>query len=106
MLDRLGYSNTIIKVGDGTIGWKEQSPFDAIIVSAATPEVPQNLIGQLREGGVCVLPLGEEPSQQLCRICRIKEGSKKERLGPCRFVKLIEGRHMKSPERNTIPGKY
>jgi protein-L-isoaspartate(D-aspartate) O-methyltransferase len=97
ILDRLGYSNTIIKVGDGTHGWKEESPFDAILVTAASPEVPLNLLGQLVEGGILMLPVGEEPSQQLCRIRRLREGYKRENLGPCRFVKLVKSRHGTSP---------
>ena len=99
VLDRLGHSNTFIKVGDGTSGWKEQSPFDAIVVTAATSDVPLSLLEQIRDGGVLVIPVGEEPAQELYRIRRMKEGFKKESLGPCRFVKLVAGRHGRSHKR-------
>jgi len=88
-LDALGYFTVAIRVGDGTLGWSEEAPFDAIVVSAGTPRVPRPLIGQLRDGGRLVFPIGEEELQTLVRIR--KEGTRlhEEYFGDCRFVKLV-----------------
>ena len=90
ILDRLNYSNVVIRVGDGTIGWPEEAPFDAIIVTAAAPRIPPAYIEQLSPGGRLVIPVGGELSQELLRVTRAEDGSlKEEDLGGCRFVKLI-----------------
>jgi protein-L-isoaspartate(D-aspartate) O-methyltransferase len=88
-LDRLGYFNVAIRVGDGTLGWSDEAPFDAILVTAGTPQVPRPLIGQLPDGGRVVFPIGEEELQTLVRIR--KEGTRlcEEYFGDCRFVKLV-----------------
>lgn len=91
-LESLGYYNVLLKVGDGTIGWSEHAPFDAILVTAAAPRIPRPLVDQLKSGGRLVLPLGAEEVQTLVRIVRDQEGIHEEALGDCRFVKLI-GRH-------------
>jgi protein-L-isoaspartate(D-aspartate) O-methyltransferase len=91
-LESLGRYNVLIKVGDGTIGWSEHAPYDAILVAAAAPQLPRPLLEQLRVGGRLVVPLGPEESQTLMRIRRGEEGFNEEALGECRFVKLI-GRH-------------
>jgi protein-L-isoaspartate(D-aspartate) O-methyltransferase len=91
-LESLGYFNVLIKVGDGTIGWSEHAPFDAMVVTAAAPRVPRPLLDQLKVGGRLVLPLGSEEAQTLTRIVRDEDGFHEETLGDCRFVKLI-GRH-------------
>jgi protein-L-isoaspartate(D-aspartate) O-methyltransferase len=91
-LESLGYYNVLIKVGDGTIGWSEHAPYDAILVTAGTPQVPRPLLDQLKLGGRLVVPLGPEDTQMLVRIRRDEEGFHEEALGECRFVKLI-GRH-------------
>jgi len=91
-LESLGRYNVLIKVGDGTIGWSEHAPYDAILVAAAAPQLPRPLLEQLRVGGRLVVPLGPEDSQTLMRIRRGEEGFHEEALGECRFVKLI-GRH-------------
>ena len=91
-LESLGYYNVLIKVGDGTIGWSEHAPYDAILVTAAAPQVPRPLLDQLKLGGRLVAPLGPEDTQMLMRIRRDEEGFHEEALGECRFVKLI-GRH-------------
>jgi protein-L-isoaspartate(D-aspartate) O-methyltransferase len=88
-LDRLGYQRVAMKVFDGTYGWKDAGPFDAIIVTAAAPEVPQSLIEQLKEGGRLVVPVGERYSQVLLRIFRTPEGVRRETHIPCVFVPLI-----------------
>ena len=91
-LESLGRYNVLMKVGDGTIGWSEHAPYDAILVAAAAPQLPRPLLEQLRVGGRLVVPLGPEESQTLMRIRRGEDGFHEEALGECRFVKLI-GRH-------------
>jgi protein-L-isoaspartate(D-aspartate) O-methyltransferase len=91
-LESLGYFNVLIKIGDGTIGWSEHAPFDAVVVTAAAPRVPRPLLDQLKVGGRLVLPLGSEEVQALKRIVKDEDGFHEETLGDCRFVKLI-GRH-------------
>ncbi len=88
-LDRLGYRSVAIKVYDGTYGWKEMSPFDAILVTAGAPEIPQPLIEQLKEGGRMLVPVGERYSQQLLKIVKTPAGIAAERSIPCVFVPLI-----------------
>ena len=89
VLDRLGYQRVAMKVYDGTYGWKEMGPFDAIIVTAAAPEVPQALVEQLKEGGRMVVPVGERYSQVLLKLIRTAEGVRRETHIPCVFVPLI-----------------
>jgi protein-L-isoaspartate(D-aspartate) O-methyltransferase len=91
-LESLGYYNVLIKVGDGTIGWSEHAPYDAIVVTAGAPEIPRPLLDQLKLGGRLVMPLGPEEAQMLVRVRRDEDGFHEEALGECRFVKLI-GRH-------------
>lgn len=88
-LDELGYLNIVLKVGDGTGGWKEEAPFDGIIVTAGSPEVPQPLVDQLAMGGRLVIPVGDRYSQDLLKIARVKEGITRTNLGGCRFVNLV-----------------
>jgi protein-L-isoaspartate(D-aspartate) O-methyltransferase len=92
LLDELGYLNVVLKVGDGTLGWKEHSPFDAIMVTAGSPDVPQPLVDQLAVDGRLVIPVGDRFSQTLLKVVRVKEGVKKIDLGGCRFVNLV-GQH-------------
>lgn len=92
VLDDLHCSNVIIKVGDGTLGWAEEAPFDAIIVAAGSPSVPPAYIEQLSDGGRLVMPVGDEDWQRLVRITKRGGGASTEVLGECRFVKLV-GRH-------------
>jgi protein-L-isoaspartate(D-aspartate) O-methyltransferase len=89
ILLNLGYKNISFKLGDGSLGWKEVAPFDAIIVTAAAPQIPPPLIEQLIEGGRIVIPVGDVYSQVL--IKGIKRGEKlyTETLEPVRFVKLV-----------------
>jgi protein-L-isoaspartate(D-aspartate) O-methyltransferase len=89
LLYELGYFNVEIKIFDGTFGWMEESPFDAIIVTAGSPDIPQPLIDQLAMGGRLVIPVGDVFVQDLFRVTKTEEGIKKEDLGGCRFVKLI-----------------
>jgi protein-L-isoaspartate(D-aspartate) O-methyltransferase len=88
-LARLGYLNVKISVGDGSAGLPENAPFDAIIVSAAAPQVPQALFEQLREGGRMVIPVGPSQSQELQLVRKRNGSSEITRLEACRFVPLI-----------------
>jgi len=89
ILDELKYYNVAIQAGDGTIGWPEHAPFDAIVVTAGSPWVPQPLLDQLAMDGRLIIPLGDEKSQQLKRVRSTPSGLKEEDLGECRFVKLV-----------------
>jgi len=89
LLYELGYFNVEIKIFDGTHGWMEEAPFDAIIVTAGAPDIPQPLLDQLAIDGRLVIPVGDAYAQDLMRMTKTKEGMKKEDLGGCRFVKLI-----------------
>jgi protein-L-isoaspartate(D-aspartate) O-methyltransferase len=89
MLYSLGYKNIQIRVGDGTLGWPEEMPFDAIIVTAGAPKVPRPLTEQLALGGRLVIPVGDVWSQTLTCVRQTKEGLKFEYHGGCRFVRLI-----------------
>ena len=91
-LDRLGYKRVAIKIYDGTYGWKEMAPFDAIIVTAGSPDIPAPLVEQLKEGGRMVIPVGDRYGQQLITVVRTAEGMVTSRSIPCVFVPLI-GNH-------------
>ena len=89
LIYELGYFNVEIKIFDGTYGWAEEGPFEAIMVTAGAPDIPQALLDQLTIGGRLVIPVGDAFVQDLIRITKTKDGIKKEDLGGCRFVKLI-----------------
>ena len=92
VLDSLNYFNVAIRVGDGSYGWKEESPFDGIIVTAGAPDIPKPLLEQLRIGGRLVIPVGDRYTQTLMRITRLSQDLKElkqEDLGACRFVSLV-----------------
>ncbi len=89
VLNRMGYFNVTVKIGDGTYGWPEKAPFDGIIVSAGAPEIPEVLKGQLAVGGRLVIPVGSASVQNLFRVTHTKKGFVSENLGGCTFVKLI-----------------
>lgn len=95
VLDVLKDYNVAIRVGDGTYGWREESPFEAIMVTAGAPRIPRLLIEQLAVGGRLVVPVGSRNSQALLKLTRMSEDPedlKQEDLGGCRFVDLI-GEH-------------
>lgn len=71
-LEKLGYYSIAIRIGDGTLGWNEYAPYDRIIVTAGAPEIPENLIGQLAEGGRMIIPVGDSDRQQLQIIDKIE----------------------------------
>src|SRR5690606_26278258 len=89
-LEALGYDNVHVRCGDGTLGWPEEAPFDAIVVTAGGPAVPRSLREQLAQGGRLVIPVGVERVQRLLRIRRTDEDRyDEEDLGPVLFVPLI-----------------
>ena len=90
-LHRLAYRNVKIRVGDGSQGWPEHAPFDAILVSAAASEMPPALFAQLREGGRLMLPFGPPFSQELQLIRKVGGRPEVKILEGCRFVPLVEG---------------
>ena len=88
-LQRLGYKNVHLKVGDGYDGWPEEAPFDSIIVTCAPEKVPHPLVAQLKEGGRMVIPVGERFAQQLYLLEK-KNGRLKESVTlPVRFVPMV-----------------
>jgi len=89
ILDSLGYRNIEIRIANGTYGWKEESPFNGIIVTAGAPDIPETLIEQLVEGGRLVIPVGDRWSQRLIKVTRIHEGVIKESITGCIFVPLL-----------------
>ena len=91
LLRTLGYGNVRTKLGDGYAGWPEHAPFDAIVVTAAPPEVPAVLQEQLAVGGRLVVPVGTG-DQELLVIERTADGFTERRLMPVRFVPMVRGR--------------
>ncbi len=85
----LYYDTVHVRTGDGTLGWPEEAPFDRIIITAASPRVPEPLIEQLALNGILVMPIGSRFSQQLLKITRTENGLKEEYHTPCVFVPLI-----------------
>lgn len=92
LFDTLKYHNIVTRYSDGTQGWKAESPFDAIIVTAGGQQIPPPLIDQLAVGGRLVIPVGGTMSQELIKVEKTTDGIKTYSLGGCRFVKLI-GQH-------------
>ena len=87
---RLGFRNISYKLADGTEGWPSYAPFDAILVAAGGPEIPEPLVAQLEIGGRMVIPVGEDKERQmLVRVTRKEKGYSTENCGPCAFVPLI-----------------
>ena len=87
-LQTLGYRNVLIDVGDGSLGWPDHAPFDAVVVGSAAPCLPRPLLSQLIPGGRLVLPMGEEDLQTLVKVSKEPAGLREEYFGECRFVKL------------------
>jgi protein-L-isoaspartate(D-aspartate) O-methyltransferase len=88
-LHELGYTNILFKSYDGTLGWEEWAPYDAIIITAGAPAVPEPLLNQLADGGKMVVPVGDKSGQTLMKIVRRKDSYDRKSLGSCRFVDLI-----------------
>jgi protein-L-isoaspartate(D-aspartate) O-methyltransferase len=89
ILDSVGAYNVLVKVGDGTLGWRDEAPFNAVIVTAAAPAIPEPLIEQLAVGGRLVVPVGDAHSQVLRKGQKAEDGMHWSELGNCVFVKLI-----------------
>ena len=89
VLDKLGYSNVEVHVAGKTLGWSEGAPYDAIIVSAGAPNVPQALLEQLAWNGRLVIPVGSRWQQDLLRVTKLRKGNNIQSLGGCYFVPLI-----------------
>ena len=92
MLNSLGISNVFLRCGDGSEGWAEHAPFDAIVVTAAMPGVPSSLLSQLKPDGRFIAPIGEDELQTLVRIGRTSGHWREEYFGECRFVRMT-GKH-------------
>ncbi len=91
-LDRLRCINVVCKIDDGTIGWQEYAPYDAVIITAASPEIPSPLVDQLGDGGNMVIPVGDRFSQDLVVIRKRQGKITRQVIEQVRFVGLI-GRH-------------
>jgi protein-L-isoaspartate(D-aspartate) O-methyltransferase len=90
VLDECGFGKVNIRLADGTQGWQEMAPFDAILVTAGAPEVPQHYLDQLVVGGRLIIPVGDQESQLLLRVTRTGENEYlEEKMLGCRFVPLI-----------------
>lgn len=92
ILARLGYSNVILAVGDGSQGLPRAAPFNAIVVSAAAPSIPPPLLDQLKDGGRMVIPVGSRPLQELQLVRKRDHDSVVSVIGTCCFVRLV-GKH-------------
>jgi protein-L-isoaspartate(D-aspartate) O-methyltransferase len=90
-LHKLGYANVTVIVGDGNFGWPSAAPYEAIIVTAVAPRVPQALVDQLAEGGRLVLPVGVGDEQHLLRLRKVEGNVVQEDLGRVQFVPLVGG---------------
>lgn len=87
LLDSLGYKDVHVRAGDGYLGWPEEAPFDAVIVTAAAPYIPEPLVEQMKVGGRMVIPVGEN-SQDLLLIVKEDEGFTRKSVIPVRFVPM------------------
>jgi len=88
-LSEAGYKNVMVKIGDGYLGWKEYSPFDAIIVTCSPTHIPEPLKDQLAEGGKMVIPVGENHSQELVLLTKEKGEIKRKKIIPVLFVPMF-----------------
>jgi len=89
ILENLGYHNIEIHLAEETLGWKRGAPYNAIIVTAGAPSVPDDLVSQLVIGGRMIIPVGSRYIQELCKVTRRKDRNVVKNLGGCRFVSLI-----------------
>jgi protein-L-isoaspartate(D-aspartate) O-methyltransferase len=89
ILDGLGLTNIRYRIGDGTLGWAEEAPFDRVLITACAPAVPPGLFAQVVEGGLVIAPLGTEDEQHLTVVRKQGGLPATRQLIPCRFVKLI-----------------
>ncbi|MFH0821965.1 MAG: protein-L-isoaspartate(D-aspartate) O-methyltransferase [Pseudomonadota bacterium] len=92
IISQCGYDNITFLLGDGTEGWRQDAPYDGIMVTAGAPKIPETLVAQLIEGGRLVVPVGDRVSQTLKRVTMTTKGPITEDFTGCRFVDLI-GKH-------------
>ena len=97
ILNGLGYTNIVIESAGETLGCPARGPYDAIIVTAAAPGLPESLLAQLAPGGRMVIPVGNLEQQELVQVLRTGEGISVRMLGPCRFVPLLGPEGFPSP---------
>jgi protein-L-isoaspartate(D-aspartate) O-methyltransferase len=90
LLKTLGYKNVLVKIGDGYQGWKEYSPFDAIIVTCAPTHIPAPLVRQLADGGKLIIPVGERENQQLVILAKDGDKLRQQSVLPVRFVPMVD----------------
>ncbi len=81
--------NIVMRVGDGSLGWKEAAPFDRILISCVSPEIPKNLVNQLAPNGILVMPCSKKGEQHLLRITKQGNQYQTEDLGECCFVRMV-----------------
>jgi protein-L-isoaspartate(D-aspartate) O-methyltransferase len=89
VLRELGYTNVVVVVGDGTLGHEARAPYDGICVTAAAPEIPRTLLGQLTDHGRLVIPVGDRDGQELTVVARDGDQFSRKTVGAVRFVPLI-----------------
>jgi len=89
LLKELGYNNIEIHLAEETLGWQRGAPYDAIMVTAGAPDIPDDLLKQLAVNGRMIIPTGPRYLQELCKVIKHREGFRVENLGGCRFVSLI-----------------
>ena len=89
LLERLNYMNIVFKVFDGTYGWPDQAPFDAILITASTREIPKMLVDQLGESGRLIAPVGDLEQQNLTVLTREHDRITSQEIGYCKFVPLV-----------------
>ena len=89
VLDSLGYRNIMIHLAETTLGWQKEAPYDAIMVTAGSPGIPEALLTQLATGGRMIIPVGTRYAQELCKVIKSEKRNIIQKLGGCRFVSLI-----------------
>lgn len=88
-LVRMGYTNIVFRIADGSVGWREMAPFDRVLIAAGAPRMPQFLSDQLQVGGIAVMPIGVGENQMLVKAIRTEDGWQRRELCGCAFVPLI-----------------
>ncbi len=88
-LSVLGYKNIVVQIAEPNIGWQAEAPYEAIIVTAAAPFIPEKLLNQLAVGGKMIIPVGSRYEQDLYKVIKHKDKNEIQNLGGCRFVSLI-----------------